>query len=90
MNHRVRQGGRCDALITTVRATATAATKTRIWVAAGAARLRGKRMAGTVKHGDDSRSGGRRQLSSRTLTGLPGYLYICERGENKIRRLKLW
>jgi len=59
--------------------------------AGGAARFVAKESAGTVKHGDGL-------LGIEAVVNSPvglsldsqGYLYICERGENKIRRVKLW
>jgi hypothetical protein len=57
----------------------------------GAARFVAKESSGTVKHGDGL-------LGIEAVVNSPvglsldsqGYLYICERGENKIRRVKLW
>jgi len=50
-----------------------------------------KESAGTVKHGDGL-LGVEAVVNSPVGLSLDsqGYLYICERGENKIRRVKLW
>ncbi len=57
----------------------------------GAARFVAKDAAGQIKHGDGLTAV---EAVVNAPVGLAldrqGHLYICERGENKIRRARLW
>jgi len=57
----------------------------------GAARFVAKDAAGQIKHGDGLMAV---DAVVNSPVGLAldrqGYLYVCERGENKIRRVRLW
>jgi len=91
MNHRVRKVDVSSGLITTVAGNGDSGYEDKNMGGCGAARFVAKESAGTVKHGDGL-------LAVEAVVNSPvglaldsqGYLYICERGENKIRRVKLW
>ena len=91
MNHRVRKVEAATGLITTVAGNGDSGYEDTNMGGCGAARFVAKESAGTVKHGDGL-------LGIEAVVNSPvglaldsqGYLYICERGENKIRRVKLW
>jgi hypothetical protein len=91
MNHRVRKVEVATGLITTVAGNGDSGYEDKNMGGCGAARFVAKESAGTVKHGDGL-------LGTEAVVNSPvglsldsqGYLYICERGENKIRRVKLW
>ena len=91
MNHRVRKVEAATGLITTVAGNGDSGYEDKNMGGCGAARFVAKESAGTVKHGDGL-------LGIEAVVNSPvglsldsqGYLYICERGENKIRRVKLW
>jgi sugar lactone lactonase YvrE len=91
MNHRVRKVDVTTGVITTVAGNGDSGYEDKNMGGCGAARFVAKESAGTVKHGDGL-------LGIEAVVNSPvglsldsqGYLYICERGENKIRRVKLW
>jgi sugar lactone lactonase YvrE len=89
-NHRVRK---VDAMgrISTVAGNGDSGYEDKHMGGCGAARFVAKDAGGMLKHGDGS-------LAVEAVVNAPvglsldsqGHLYICERGENKIRRVKLW
>jgi sugar lactone lactonase YvrE len=91
MNHRVRRVDVATGFITTVAGNGDSGYEDKNMGGCGAARFVAKESAGTVKHGDGL-------LAVEAVVNSPvglaldsqGHLYICERGENKIRRVKLW
>ena len=91
MNHRVRKVDAATGLITTVAGNGDSGYEDKNMGGCGAARFVAKESAGTVKHGDGL-LGVEAVVNSPVGLSLDsqGYLYICERGENKIRRVKLW
>jgi sugar lactone lactonase YvrE len=90
MNHRVRRVDGRTGVITTVAGNGDSGYEDRHMGGCGAARFVAKETAGMRKHGDGL-------LGIEAVVNAPaglaldhqGHLYICERGENKIRRLKL-
>ncbi len=90
MNHRVRKVDAKTGLIATVAGNGDSGYEDKNIGGCGAARFVAKESAGMVKHGDGL-------LGTEAVVNSPvglavdsqGHLYICERGENKIRRLKL-
>lgn len=90
MNHRVRKVDAATGVITTVAGSGDSGYEDHNMGGCGAARFVAKESAGMLKHGDGL-------LGTDAVVNAPvglaldrhGYLYICERGENKIRRLKL-
>ncbi|HEV8329753.1 MAG TPA: hypothetical protein VGQ08_19980 [Nitrospiraceae bacterium] len=90
MNHRVRKVEIATGLITTVAGNGDSGYEDKNMGGCGAARFVAKESAGTVKHGDGL-LGVEAVVNSPVGLSLDsqGYLYICERGENKIRRVKL-
>jgi sugar lactone lactonase YvrE len=90
MNHRVRKVDAATGLITTVAGNGDSGYEDKHMGGCGAARFVAKESAGSLKHGDGL-------LGTEAVVNSPvglaldsqGQLYICERGENKIRRLKL-
>ena len=91
MNHRVRKVDVTTGVITTVAGNGDSGYEDKNMGGCGAARFVAKESAGTVKHGDGL-LGVEAVVNSPVGLSLDsqGYLYICERGENKIRRVKLW
>jgi len=91
MNHRVRKVDVATGMITTVAGNGDSGYEDRNMGGCGAARFVAKESAGTAKHGDGL-LGVEAVVNSPVGLSLDsqGYLYICERGENKIRRVKLW
>jgi sugar lactone lactonase YvrE len=91
MNHRVRKVDVETGLITTVAGNGDSGYEDKNMGGCGAARFVAKESSGTVKHGDGL-LGVEAVVNSPVGLSLDsqGYLYICERGENKIRRVKLW
>ncbi|MEO8339592.1 MAG: hypothetical protein ABI604_07700 [Nitrospirota bacterium] len=91
MNHRVRKVEVSTGLITTVAGNGESGYEDKNMGGCGAARFVAKESAGMVKHGDGL-LGVEAVVNSPVGLSLDsqGYLYICERGENKIRRVKLW
>jgi sugar lactone lactonase YvrE len=91
MNHRVRKVDAQTGVMTTVAGNGDSGYEDKHMGGCGAARFVAKESAGQLKHGD-----GHPALEAvvNCPAGLTidaqGFLYICERGENKIRRLKLW
>ena len=91
MNHRVRKVDVATGVITTVAGNGDSGYEDKNMGGCGAARFVAKESSGTVKHGDGL-------LGIEAVVNSPvglsldsqGYLYVCERGENKIRRVKLW
>ena len=90
MNHRVRRVDGKTGLIATVAGSGDSGYEDKNIGGCGAARFVAKESAGMLKHGDGL-------LATEAVVNSPvgltmdsqGHLYICERGENKIRRLKL-
>ncbi|SPP65734.1 hypothetical protein [Nitrospira lenta] len=90
MNHRVRRIDAVTGTITTVAGNGDSGYEDKNMGGCGAARFVAKESAGTVKHGDGL-------LGIEAVVNSPvgltldsqDHLYICERGENKIRRVKL-
>jgi DNA-binding beta-propeller fold protein YncE len=90
MNHRVRKVDARTGMITTVAGNGDSGYEDQHMGGCGAARFVAKESAGMLKHGDGL-------LGIEAVVNAPvglaldrqGHLYICERGENKIRRLKL-
>ena len=91
MNHRVRKVDATTGIITTVAGNGESGYEDKNMGGCGAARFVAKESAGMVKHGDGL-LGVEAVVNSPVGLSLDsqGYLYICERGENKIRRVKLW
>ena len=90
MNHRVRKVDAVTGIITTVAGSGDSGYEDSNMGGCGAARFVAKESAGLLKHGDGL-------LGVDAVVNAPaglaldsqGRLYICERGENKIRRLNL-
>jgi sugar lactone lactonase YvrE len=90
MNHRVRKVDSATGVMTTVAGNGDSGYEDKNIGGCGAARFVAKESAGMLKHGDGL-------LAIEAVVNSPvglamdsqGHLYICERGENKIRRLKL-
>ncbi|WP_447984418.1 hypothetical protein [Nitrospira sp. Nam74] len=91
MNHRVRKVDSVTGIMTTVAGNGDSGYEDKHMGGCGAARFVAKESAGMIKHGDGL-------LSTEAVVNSPvglaldsqGSLYVCERGENKIRRAKLW
>ena len=91
MNHRVRKVDAHTGVITTVAGNGESGYEDKNMGGCGAARFVAKESAGQLKHGDGL-------LAVEAVVNSPvglaldpqGLLYICERGENKIRRARLW
>ncbi|MBK9309023.1 MAG: hypothetical protein IPM58_18455 [Nitrospira sp.] len=90
MNHRVRKVDGKTGVITTVAGNGDSGYEDKNIGGCGAARFVAKESAGMVKHGDGL-LGVEAVVNSPVGLALDsqGHLYICERGENKIRRLRL-
>lgn len=90
MNHRVRKVHAATGVITTVAGNGDSGYEDKNIGGCGAARFVAKESAGLLKHGDGL-LGIDAVVNSPVGVALDsqGHLYICERGENKIRRLKL-
>jgi len=90
MNHRVRKVDAATGIITTVAGNGDSGYEDHNMGGCGAARFVAKESAGVLKPGEGL-------LGVETVVNAPaglaldsrGHLYICERGENKIRRLAL-
>ena len=90
MNHRVRKIDGKTGLIATVAGNGDSGYEDKNIGGCGAARFVAKESSGMLKHGDGL-------LGTEAVVNSPvglavdsqSHLYICERGENKIRRLKL-
>jgi DNA-binding beta-propeller fold protein YncE len=91
MNHRVRKVDAKTGAITTVAGNGESGYEDKNMGGCGAARFVAKESAGQLKHGDGLRAVEAVVNSPVGLALDPqGLLYICERGENKIRRARLW
>ncbi len=89
MNHRVRKVDGKTGLISTVAGNGDSGYEDKNIGGCGAARFVAKESAGMLKHGDGLLGIDAVVNSPVGLTvDSKGHLYICERGENKIRRLK--
>ncbi|HSF08681.1 MAG TPA: hypothetical protein VLA60_04665 [Nitrospirales bacterium] len=90
MNHRVRKVDCQTGIITTIAGNGDSGYDDKNMGGCGAARFVAKEDAGMLKHGDGLIA---IEAIVNTPAGLTldsqGYLYICERNENKIRRVKL-
>ena len=90
MNHRVRKVDASTGIISTIAGNGDSGYDDKNMGGCGAARFVAKEDASMLKHGD-----GRLAVEAvvNTPAGLvfdtQGHLYICERNENKIRRLKI-
>ncbi|RMH06083.1 MAG: hypothetical protein D6704_08090 [Nitrospirae bacterium] len=91
MNHRVRRVDAKTGLITTIAGNGDSGYEDKHMGGCGAARFVAKEETGMLKHGDGLPAV---EAVVNAPSGLAldsqGYLYICERNENKIRRVKLW
>lgn len=91
MNHRVRKVDAKTGVLATIAGNGDSGYEDKHMGGCGMARFVAKEAAGLIKHGDG-------QLAVEAVVNSPvglafdaqGFLYICERGENKIRRVKLW
>ena len=91
MNHRLRKIDGQTGLITTIAGNGDSGYEDKNMGGCGAARFVAKDASGMIKHGDGL-------VAVEAVVNSPvglaldsqGSLYICERGENKIRRVKLW
>ncbi|HYM37396.1 MAG TPA: hypothetical protein VES96_03245 [Nitrospiraceae bacterium] len=91
MNHRVRKVDVQTGIITTVAGNGESGYEDKNMGGCGAARFVAKESAGQLKHGDGLPAVEAVVNSPVGLALDPqGLLYICERGENKIRRARLW
>ena len=90
-NHRVRKVDSQTGLISTVAGNGDSGYEDKNMGGCGAARFVAKDAAGQIKHGDGLAA---IEAVVNSPVGLAidqqGHLYICERGENKIRRARLW
>ena len=90
MNHRIRKVDSETGIITTVAGNGDSGYEDKNMGGCGAARFVAKEEAGMLKHGDG-------RLAVEAVVNSPaglaldsqGSLYICERSENKIRRVKI-
>ncbi len=90
-NHRIRKVDSQTGLISTVAGNGDSGYEDKNMGGCGAARFVAKDAAGQIKHGDGLAA---IEAVVNSPVGLAidqqGHLYICERGENKIRRARLW
>ncbi|MDA2909603.1 hypothetical protein MYX04_01585 [Nitrospiraceae bacterium AH_259_D15_M11_P09] len=90
MNHRVRKVDAQTGIISTVAGNGDSGYEDKNMGGCGMARFVAKESAGLLKHGDGLYAV---EAVVHSPAGLAldsqGFLYICERGENKIRRVKL-
>ena len=90
-NHRVRKVDSATGCIATVAGNGDSGYEDKNMGGCGAARFVAKDAAGQIKHGDGLTAV---EAVVNAPVGLAldrqGHLYICERGENKIRRARLW
>lgn len=91
MNHRIRKVDAVTGLIETAAGNGDSGYDDKNMGGCGAARFVAKEGADMLAHGDGNLAVNAvvNAPSGLTLDAL-GYLYICERNENKIRRVKLW
>ena len=90
MNHRIRKVDANTGIITTMAGNGDSGYDDKNMGGCGAARFVAKEEAGMLKHGDG-------RLATEAVVNSPaglaldsqGYLYICERSENKVRRVKI-
>jgi DNA-binding beta-propeller fold protein YncE len=90
MNHRIRKVDGASGVITTIAGNGDSGYDDKNMGGCGAARFVAKEDAGMLKHGDG-------RLAVEAIINCPaglaldarGYLYVCERNENKIRRVKI-
>lgn len=90
MNHRIRKVDHATGVIETIAGNGDSGYEDKNMGGCGAARFVAKEDAGMLKHGDGN-------LAVDAVVNAPsglaldgqGHLYICERNENKIRRVKL-
>ena len=90
MNHRIRKVDAESGIITTICGNGDSGYDDKNMGGCGAARFVAKEDAGMLKHGDG-------RVATEAIVNCPagltldpiGNLYICERNENKIRRLKI-
>jgi DNA-binding beta-propeller fold protein YncE len=91
MNHRVRKVDARTGAITTVAGNGESGYEDKNMGGCGAARFVAKESAGQLKHGDGLPA---LEAVVNSPVGLAldpqGLLYVCERGENKIRRARIW
>ncbi len=91
MNHRVRKVDAKTGMISTIAGNGDSGYDDKNMGGCGAARFVAKEDAGMLKHGDGN-------LAINAVVNAPsglaidsqGHLYVCERNENKIRRIKLY
>ena len=91
MNHRIRKVDHATGEIETIAGNGDSGYEDKNMGGCGAARFVAKEDAGMLKHGDGN-------LAVDAVVNAPsglaldgqGHLYICERNENKVRRVKLW
>ena len=90
MNHRVRKVDCNTGMISTIAGNGDSGYDDKNMGGCGAARFVAKEDAGMLKHGDGRKA---TEAIVNSPAGLAfdarGYLYICERNENKVRRVKL-
>ena len=90
MNHRIRKVDPSTGMITTVAGNGDSGYDDKKMGGCGAARFVAKE-DGMLKHGDGSFAiDAVVNAPSGLALDAQGYLYMCERNENKIRRVKLW
>ena len=91
MNHRIRKVDPSTGMITTVAGNGDSGYEDKNMGGCGAARFVAKEETGLLKHGDGSFAiDAVVNAPSGLALDAQGYLYMCERNENKIRRVKIW